>query len=121
MSKRKRNNFRELNVWKKSRSNNPRIYKLMEKLPEEEKYGIISQAKRASVSIMTNISEGAGRRTDKDFVNFLGFAHGSSTEVENLLIASMDLGYITPDDLKEHEVYLHEIQKMLNGLMNTLE
>jgi four helix bundle protein len=121
MSKRKRHNFRELNVWKKARENNPRVYKLSQKLLDDEKFGMISQMNRASVSIMTNISEGAGRRTDKDFVNFLGFAHGSSTEVENLLIASMDLEYITPGDFKEQETYLHEIQKMLNGLMDSLE
>lgn len=121
MSKRKRHNFRELNVWKKARLNNPRLYKLMEKLPVDERFGIVSQAKRASVSIMTNIFEGAGRRTDKDFVNFLGFAHGSSTEVENLIIASLDLGYLSQEDFTEQETYLHEIQKMLNGLMDSLE
>jgi len=121
MSKRKRHNFRELNVWKKSRVNNPRVYKIAETLPDSERFGIISQMKRASVSIMTNISEGAGRRTDKDFINFLGMAHGSSTEVENLLIASLDLDYISMEIFAEQEEYMHEIQKMLNGLMDSLE
>ncbi|MGB1037970.1 MAG: four helix bundle protein [Bacteroidia bacterium] len=121
MSKRKRHNFRELTVWKKARQNNPRIYLLTKKFPDDEKFGMKSQIKRASVSIMSNIAEGAGRRTNKDFVNFLGMAHGSATEVENLLIVGLDLGFITKEKFTIQKEYLHEIQKMMNGLMDSLE
>lgn len=121
MSKRKRHNFRELKVWQKARENNPRVYSLSKRLPDDEKYGMISQVKRALVSIMANIAEGAGRRTDKDFVNFLGMAHGSATEVENIWIASRDLAFLSEEEYESQINYLHEIQKMLNGLMDSLE
>lgn len=121
MSNRKRHNFRELTVWKKARENNPRVYHITKKYPDDEKFGMISQLKRASVSIMSNIAEGAGRRTDKEFVNFLGFAHGSATEVENVLVAGLDLGFITTEEFNNQKEHIHEIQRMLNGLMDSLE
>ena len=91
-------NFKELIVWQKSRKLVKEVYLTVKKFPDEEKYGIISQIKRASISIPANISEGAGRRTNNDFSRFLDIATGSSFELETLIILSLDLEFLKESD-----------------------
>ena len=73
---------KDLEVWKKSMDLVVDVYKLMKQLPESEKYGLISQIKRSSISIPSNIAEGAGRASTKEFIRFLDIATGSLSELE---------------------------------------
>ena len=94
-----------------------RVYILTRKYPEEEKFGLISQTQRAVVSIASNIAEGAGRGTDKDFAHFLSVALGSAFEVETQLLIAQKLEYVTEDEQDTILSELHIIQPQLNALI----
>jgi len=115
-----RHNFKELKVWQKSRLLVVEVYKLTAQFPSSEKFSLISQINRAVVSISSNIAEGAGRNTDKDFAHFLDIAMGSSFEIESQLMNAKDLEFITENDLTEILRQINEIQKMLVGFQKTL-
>lgn len=89
------------------------IYILSQNFPADEKFGLTSQARRAAVSVPLNISEGAGRGTDKDFCHFLDMARGSVNEVETLIFLSYDLEYITVDEVDNLLVKTEELSKMI--------
>jgi len=97
-------NFRELKVWQKSIDMTVEIYKLTENFPKEEKFGLISQMRRAAVSIAANIAEGTGRRTEKDFNAFLGNSLGSSFELETELIISSRLNFTVEDTFNKTSI-----------------
>lgn len=82
----KKHNFRELKIWKDAMSFVKRVYAVSSKLPADERFGFISQINRSSVAIPSNIAEGSGRTTNKEFVRFLEIAISSSYELETLLI-----------------------------------
>jgi four helix bundle protein len=109
-------NFKELKVWQKSRVLVKDIYKLLETFPNKEQFGLISQIQRAAVSIPTNIAEGSGRSGVNDFNRFLEIALTSAIELENLIILSSDLSYITEESYNNFSIQIIEIQKMLYGL-----
>lgn len=109
-------NFKELKVWQKAIRLVKEIYLILKSFPEDEKYGIVSQIKRASVSIPANIAEGTGRNTDKDFSRFLDIATGSSFELETLIILSSDLEFLKENDYNRIIADLEEIQKMIYSL-----
>jgi len=92
--KRNRKPHKNLEVWKLSVDFVKDIYTLTTNFPDEEKFGIISQLRRAVVSIPTNIAEGAARSTKKEFRNFLYIASGSLSEIDTLLTISKELGFI---------------------------
>ena len=83
--------YKELKLWQKSIDMVTRIYALTRDFPQNEKFGLVSQINRSAVSIPSNIAEGAGRNSDKEFVYFLAIAHGSSFELETQLIISRNL------------------------------
>ena len=114
-------NFKELKVWQKARKLVKEIYLILKSFPEDEKYGIVSQIKRASVSIPANIAEGTGRNTDKDFSRFLDIATGSSFELETLIILSLDLEFLKESDYVKITNDLEEIQKMIYSLKARLQ
>ena len=114
-------NFRELDVWKRAMLIAKQVYVLTEQFPTEEKFGITSQIQRAAVSIASNIAEGAGRGSEKDFVHFLNIALGSAFEVETQMLLSKDLGYIEEDDYKCIIESLHIIQPQLQVLIKNFE
>jgi len=95
-------NFKELKVWQISRQLVKQIYELTTQFPSEEEYGLISQIRRCVVSIPTNISEGCGRNTDKDFAHFLNISLGSAYELETLLTLSFDVNLITERQLNSN-------------------
>ncbi len=113
-------NFKELKVWQISRQLVKDVYELTTQFPSEEKYGLISQIRRCVVSIPTNISEGCGRNTDKDFAHFLNISLGSAYELETLLMLSLDLKLISEEQLEPIQFKISEIQKMTFGLIKTL-
>ena len=108
-----RHNFKELNIWKRVRVFIIDIYTLTKKYPSQEKYDLVSQMRRASVSVSLNIIEGTGRSTDKQLAHFLDIAYGSMKEVQGCLIHSFDLGYVTSLELQKFEKESIELQKML--------
>ena len=112
------NNYKELKVWQKSMDLVENIYRLSASLPENEKYGLMSQIQRSAVSIPSNISEGAGRNSNKEFKNFLSFAYGSSNELNTQLIISRRIGYLQNQELDLAFKQIEEIQKMLFSLIN---
>ncbi len=109
-------NFRELKVWQKGRNLVKDVYQLTTQLPKEETFGLISQIKRSVISIPSNIAEGAGRGTDKDFNRFLDMAYGSCFELETQLILCVDLNYIPESNFEPIQSQIQEIQKMLFAL-----
>jgi four helix bundle protein len=113
-------NFKELKVWQFSRELVKEVYELTSTFPASEKYGLTSQIRRCVVSIPTNIAEGAGRNTDKDFAHFLNISLGSAYELDTLLILSFDVKLISEDQLNNTQARLEEIQKMTFGLIKTL-
>jgi four helix bundle protein len=107
---------KNLEVWKESIKLTKMIYKLCAKLPTDEKYGLISQFKRASVSIALNIAEGAARQTDKEFYQFLTFSSGSLSEIDTLIEVSFELELIescTKDDMFNQ---INKVSALLYGL-----
>ena len=112
--------FRDLKVWQKSHDLTLRIYKITKLFPNEEKFGIISQLRRAASSIPTNIVEGFKRRSSKEYSYFLNVAEGSLEETKYHLILSCDLKYLPVKDFDELESLCNEIGRMLNGLQKKL-
>lgn len=87
--------FKKYDIWQLSHLLTLEVYKLTSLFPKEEMYGLTSQIRRATSSIPTNISEGCGRNSDKEFNQFLNIALGSANETEYLLILTKDLNYIS--------------------------
>ncbi len=108
--------FEKLNVWQKSRSLAVLIYNTTKDFPQEEKYGIVSQIRRSSISISANIAEGSGRHTSKDKARFTEIAYGSSLELLNLLVLSKDLSFLSENVYLDLRNNIEEITAMLNGL-----
>lgn len=87
-------NYKELNVWKRAIKFTVQVYKISRSFPADERFGLTSQIRRSAVSVPSNIAEGAGRRTNGEFANFLGIAHGSICELETQLYVAFELGYV---------------------------
>lgn len=111
-------NFRELKIWKDALVIVKSTYTLCKQMPNDEKFGLTNQMQRCAVSIPSNIAEGSGRNSQKDFLRFLNMAISSSFELETQLILSKDLFAINID--KELNS-LHTLQKMIAGFKKTLE
>jgi four helix bundle protein len=114
-------NYRDLKVWQKSRALVKEVYLVTKKFPGEEKYRLTDQLCRAVVSVSSNIAEGNGRKSTKEYIRFLRIAYGSLMECETQLILAHDLGYITASSLDELFEVTGEVGKMLNGLLNALQ
>ncbi|MEL1255852.1 four helix bundle protein [Flavobacterium sp. DGU38] len=112
--------FKELLIWKKSRLFCSKIYNVTANFPNEEKFGITNQLRRAAVSIPSNIAEGSSRNSNKDFARFLEIAIGSAYEVETQLLISSDLGFINEENIIELINLLEEITKMTSRFRATL-
>jgi four helix bundle protein len=113
-------NYLELNIWQKSRKLVKRIYQITIFFPESEKFNLESQIKRSAVSIPSNIAEGAGRSTDKEFSRFLDIAMGSAFELETQIILAIDLEFIGDEAGNLVIKDIKEIQKMINGFKTSI-
>lgn len=111
---------KKLDVWQAAMKSTTMVYKLTDKFPEEEKFGLVSQMRRAAISIPCNIAEGAARRGKREFRNFLSMAQGSLSELDTQLELSILLGYVRAEDLRELWDQLLRIDKMLSGLIRSL-
>ena len=112
--------FREIKAWQKAHALVLFCYKLTNKLPKEEKFGLTSQIRRAAVSISTNIVEGNSRNSDTEFRRFINISESSAAELEYLFLLCNDLNLITPDENRFGSESSIEIRKMLAGLKKKL-
>ncbi len=111
---------RDLIVWQKAMDLTVRIYHLTKSFPKEETYGLISQIRRAAASIAANIAEGQGRRSSKEFQQFLANARGSLPELDTHLELSFRVGYLNKEQHTELKSKISEVGRILNGLMRSL-
>ncbi|MGM0635483.1 MAG: four helix bundle protein [Bacteroidota bacterium] len=111
--------YKKLNVWKESIELVKQVYVVTANFPKEEKYGLISQLRRASVSIPSNIAEGNSRSSDRDYKRFVEIAYGSALELETQLIISVELKFI--DENNEIFSQLEQVKKLLSGFMKYLK
>lgn len=111
-------NFRELKIWKDSMKVVKSVYLLTSQLSNDEKFGLVSQMNRCSVSIPSNIAEGSGRTSNKEFVYFLNVSLSSTFELETQLILSNELFDLPISEIVEQ---INELQRMIIGFKKTLE
>ena len=111
-------NHKELDVWKRSMDLVEFIYRVSNSFPEVEKFGLTSQIRRAAVSIPSNIAEGAGRKGDKEFIQFLHIALGSLSELDTQYMIAVRLNYIVKNE--ELELLINDVKKLLLGFRNYL-
>jgi four helix bundle protein len=113
--------FTDLLVWKRSHDLVLEIYKLARQFPIDERFALISQIRRAALSVPTNIAEGSKRIRSADFARFLNIAEGSLAETQYLLMVSRDLGYLPMAAYGARQKELAEIARMLHGLRTKVE
>lgn len=117
----KSTSFKDLVVWKIAIGMVKDIYELTQQFPPSEIYGLTNQIRRAAVSIPSNIAEGQGRNSIKEFRQFLAIALGSLAELETQLIIAMEIGYLTDTVLPELLMTIDRIRKMLRALAKSLK
>jgi len=110
---------KELDAWKQAMALTKDIYIITRKFPKDEQYGIVSQIRRAAVSIPSNIAEGSARNSDREFIQFLYIAQGSLAELETQLLIAKELKYTDNND----EIFsnIKSIQKLIQGLIKYLK
>jgi four helix bundle protein len=114
------NNYKDLKIWQKSVDLAVKVYEVTRLFPKEELYGLTYQLKKSAVSIPSNIAEGSGRNTKKDFNNFLGISYGSTCELNTQLIIASRINFLTKVDLNVLEREIDEIQRMNWALKKSL-
>jgi len=112
-------NHKDLNVWKKSMDLAVLIYDLTNAFPNDERFGLTSQMRRAAVSIPSNIAEGAARKSDKEFLQFLSIALGSLSELETQYLLAIRINIIESNDVVAHS--LIDVKKLILGFRNYLK
>jgi|RifOxyC2_1024027.scaffolds.fasta_scaffold94992_1 four helix bundle protein len=117
----KSRSFRDLNVWKLSIELVKDIYQVTAKYPPVEIYGLTNQLRRAAISIPSNIAEGQGRNSFKEFKQFIAIALGSLAELETQLIISHEIEYLNREDFSNLSESLDNIRKMLKALASSLK
>jgi four helix bundle protein len=109
--------YKQLTVWKLAHVFALGIYRGTESFPITERYGLVTQLRRAAISVVSNIAENSGRRGDREFARFLRMAYGSTCEVESQLLLSRDLGYLGVEGWEKLDAECQKLGKMLNGLI----
>ena len=112
--------FKKLQIWQKAMTLSADIYETTKKIPEIERYGIISQMRRCAVSVPSNIAEGYGRYSDNELVHFLKIARGSLYELITQASLCLTLGYIGAEDLSRIERQTEEIDRMTIAFINKM-
>jgi four helix bundle protein len=112
--------FRNLTVWQRAIELPVAVYKLTSSFPDSERFGLVNQLRRASVSVASNIAEGYGRSTKGEYIQFLGHARGSNSEVETQIVIAKALGFGSKQMLKMSEELCSEVGRMLGALLKSL-
>jgi four helix bundle protein len=113
--------FRELEVWQLSMALVENCYRITSRLPQEERYGLTSQVRRAAVSIPANVAEGHNRRIQKPYRNHVNIAMGSQAELETLLELAVRLQFLPAQSLTETDTLVRRVGQMLHGLHRSLK
>lgn len=111
----------ELTVWKKAMELSREVGKVLRKLPKSQQFELSSQLSQAVASVPSNIVEGHGRGSRKEYVNFLKIARGSNNEVQTQLFLCEDMGYLRHEDIKKAVGLTYDIGRLLNRLIESLE
>lgn len=117
---RKAEGYRDLVVWQKGLALAKEIYLLTKQLPADERFGFVSQMRRAAVSVPSNIAEGQARHTTGEFIQFISHAEGSGAELDTQLTLCQDLGLLTQKEITAAAELLEDLRRMLNGLRRKL-
>lgn len=112
--------FRDLRVWQEAMKLTVEIYRASGSFPKQEQFGLTQQIRRASVSVPSNIAEGKGRRTDKDFAHFLYHARGSLLEVQTQVLLAQQLEYLSEGDAESLLMQASRVGSSLTGLINAM-
>ncbi|SHF90151.1 four helix bundle protein [Desulfacinum infernum DSM 9756] len=111
---------KKLEAWKLGIEVVKHIYKLTSGFPKAEDFALTAQLRRSAVSIPSNVAEGAGRKTNKEFINFLHIAQGSLSELDTQLDIALELGYLSRQDRKAIDELIIKLDKILTGLIHSL-
>jgi four helix bundle protein len=114
-------NYRELKIWHKAIELSVEIYELVADFPSDEKFGIVSQLRRASVSVPSNIAEGSSRKSQKEFAHYLSMSLGSLFEIETQLTISNRIRYIDNKNLEEFKIKITDLVKMIMAFKNHIK
>jgi four helix bundle protein len=114
-------NYRDLIAWQKGMLMAKVVYRLTSRFPDMERFGLISQMRRAAVSIPSNLAEGQARRTVGEFTQFISHAEGSTAELDTQLTLSVDLEFCSAKEAAEALGLVQELRKILNGLRRSLK
>ncbi|MBR1472710.1 MAG: four helix bundle protein [Paludibacteraceae bacterium] len=114
-------NYKNLHIWQEGINLARKIYEVTGNFPANEKYGIVSQMTRAAVSIPSNIAEGAGRNSNKDFANFLSIAIGSIFELHTQIAICEQIGYINEETTKQLEQQIYTLQQQITTYKQRIE
>ncbi|HEX9882631.1 MAG TPA: four helix bundle protein [Desulfobaccales bacterium] len=117
----KSRSYQDLDIWKLSIGFVKQIYQLTQKFPKTEIYGLTNQIRRAAISIPSNIAEGQGRNSAREFRQFLAIALGSIAEVETQLIIAREIAYLTQEELVTLLATLDRMRKMAKGLAKSIK
>ncbi|MCS6842235.1 MAG: four helix bundle protein [Roseiflexus sp.] len=112
--------YRDLLVWQKGTALALEIYRLTQRFPSDERFGLTAQLRRAAVSVPSNIAEGQARRTTGEFIQFISNAEGSLAEIDTQVYIARQLGYGSEEDLQQIAEHISGLRKMLNGLRRSL-
>lgn len=112
--------FRDLRVWQEAMKLAVEIYRASGSFPKQEQFGLTQQIRRASVSVQSNIAEGKGRRTDKDFAHFLYHARGSLLELQTQVLLAHRLEYLSAQDSEKLMEQASKVGRSLTGLINSM-
>lgn len=112
--------YKELIVWQKSIKLVKEIFILTDKFPKSELYGLISQMRRAAVSIPSNIAEGYGRKSSKEYTQFYSISYGSALELETQIIISKELSFTPAENFGKVDILLEEVSRMLNSMRSQM-
>ncbi len=113
-------NYKDLVVWQKGIELAKIVYRLTTKFPAEEKFGLVSQMRRAAISIPSNIAEGQARHTTGEFIQFISHAEGSVAELNTQLILAIELGFCSSEPAAPATEWMEHLRRMLNGLRRKL-
>lgn len=112
--------FTDLQVWQKAHDLTLEVYRATTNFPDSERFGVVSQLRRATASVPANIAEGFGRRTSKEFLQFLGVANGSLQEVRYFMLLSKDLRYLDDEEYRRLDSQCEAIGRMITALGRSL-
>jgi four helix bundle protein len=112
--------YKELQIWQKGMALAKMVYKLTERFPDGERFGLTSQMRRAAVSVPSNTAEGQARQGTREFLQFLSHASGSLAEPETQVLLSIELGFCKQPDVAQANACIEELQKMLAAIRQKL-